>query len=120
MSQRFAKEERLKSKQDLARLFEEGTFVRKRFLALKSYQTKEKGQHQIAFSVPKRRFPRAVDRNRIKRRLLEAYRLNKDKLGLPTEYKMQLILIYNSSAEHNYQEIEKTLLKLFAESNNLS
>jgi ribonuclease P protein component len=32
---------------------------------------------QAAFSVPKRNFKRAVDRNRIKRLMKEVYRLNK-------------------------------------------
>ena len=35
---------------------------------------------QVAFSVPKRNFPRAVDRNRIKRQLRECYREHKNKL----------------------------------------
>jgi ribonuclease P protein component len=34
---------------------------------------------QIAFAVPKRHLPRAVDRNLARRRMREAYRLNKDR-----------------------------------------
>jgi ribonuclease P protein component len=34
---------------------------------------------QVAFSVPKKRFKKAVERNRIKRLMREAYRLNKPK-----------------------------------------
>ncbi|MFM2135280.1 MAG: hypothetical protein RL021_680 [Bacteroidota bacterium] len=35
---------------------------------------------QVAFSVPKRNFRRAVDRNRIKRLMRESYRQNKNEL----------------------------------------
>ncbi len=35
---------------------------------------------QIAFSVPKRNFKKAVDRNRMKRLMREVYRKNKDEL----------------------------------------
>src|ERR1700712_260756 len=35
---------------------------------------------QILFSVPKKNFKKAVDRNNIKRKLKEAYRLNKSKI----------------------------------------
>ena len=36
--------------------------------------------NEVLFSVPKRLFKRAVDRNKVKRRLREAYRLNKSEL----------------------------------------
>lgn len=35
---------------------------------------------QVAFAVPKKNFPRAVDRNRIKRQMRECYREHKMKL----------------------------------------
>lgn len=120
MRHSFARSERLKSKESISTLFKEGEFIRKKFLALKFLPTDDGLPHKIAFSVPKRRFAKAVDRNRLKRRLLEAYRLNK---GLLTNFEGQalhLILIYNTSQEYDFHEIEATLKKLLAELNNLS
>ena len=40
-------------------------------------------QVQVLFSVPKRRFPLAVHRNLLKRRMRESYRLQKGELRYP-------------------------------------
>jgi ribonuclease P protein component len=120
MANSFARNERLKSKQDISDLFKEGKFIRKSFLALKFLPAAEAGVNKIAFSVPKRRYPKAVDRNRIKRRMLEAYRLNKSMVTGVEGANLHFILIYNSSREFDFLEIQKTLRQLFAELNNHS
>jgi ribonuclease P protein component len=120
MANNFARNERLKSKQDISDLFKEGKFIRKKFLALKFLPSNKSGVNQIAFSVPKRRFPKAVDRNRIKRRMLEAYRLNKSLVLASEGTNWHFILIYNTSKEYDFLEIQKILEQLFAELNNHS
>lgn len=50
---------------------------------------------QILISVPKKRFKHAVDRNRIKRLVREAYRLNKQLLCPPQPLNIAFIYIDN-------------------------
>ena len=75
----FPKKEKLKSKKLIEQLFSEGKSVTAfplRLIYLKTpliYDVKA----QTGVSVSKRHFKRAVDRNRIKRLMREAYRLNK-------------------------------------------
>jgi ribonuclease P protein component len=75
----FKKEERLCNKKLIDELFHSGSsFLCYPFKA--SWQFIDAPQSfpvQVLFAVSKKRFKRAVDRNLIKRRMREAYRLNK-------------------------------------------
>jgi ribonuclease P protein component len=75
----FKKEERLCNKKLIDTLFHNGSsFLCYPFKA--SWLFVDEPQQfpvQILFSVSKKRFKRAVDRNLLKRRMREAYRLNK-------------------------------------------
>src|SRR6185312_5168861 len=75
----FKKEERLCNKRLIDSLFHNGSSFLCYPLKV-SWLTAEDIQPfpaQVLFSVPKKRFKRAVDRNLIKRRVREAYRLHK-------------------------------------------
>ena len=65
---------RLKSKRTIERLFSEGTHFEKRPLKLVCDKQKGNGL-ALGFGVSKRLFPRAVDRNKIKRLMREQYRI---------------------------------------------
>lgn len=65
--------------------------------------------HQALFSVPKRNFKRAVDRNKLKRRMREAYRLNKGRLPpMPTR---KLAFVYIGTELATFDTIQKSLLR---------
>ncbi|HOZ86912.1 MAG TPA: ribonuclease P protein component [Bacteroidia bacterium] len=70
---------------------------------------------QVMFVVPKRNFKKAHDRNTIRRRMREAYRLAKnsfyDKLKLQNK-KLLVALIYTGKKEENYAVIETAVLKV--------
>ncbi|WP_207436285.1 ribonuclease P protein component [Sabulibacter ruber] len=79
LSHRFPKEERLRSKKLIDQLFREGSSFNLyplRFVALHVPEPSDVPV-QVLVSVSKRNFKKAVDRNRIKRQMREAYRLHK-------------------------------------------
>ncbi len=68
----------------------------------------------MAVSVPKRLFKKAVDRNLLKRRIREAYRLNKTDLCdlvLRKDLKLILLIQYKYRAIADYHVIEEAVLK---------
>ena len=78
----FKKEERLCSKKHLDLLFKNGSsFLLYPFrISFLSVSETHKYPVQVVVNVAKKRFKRAVDRNLIKRRIKEAYRLQKQEL----------------------------------------
>lgn len=67
----------------------------------------------MGVSVPKRLFKKAVDRNLLKRRIREAYRLNKKdlhELVLHKDLKLILLIQYKHREIADYHSIEEALL----------
>jgi ribonuclease P protein component len=117
----FKKEERLCNKRLIESLFQNGSsFLCYPFKV--SWLLSEESQPfpvQILFSVPKKRFKRAADRNLIKRRMREAYRLHKqqylyDKLN-DAGKKIILSLGYVGKVIAPYELAEKKMLKLLTQ-----
>lgn len=76
---------------------------------------------QVAFAVPKRKFKLAVTRNRIKRQIREAYRIQKQEVLTNNGKKFALLFLYIGSDMPNYNTLEKsvkTLLKNLQDENN--
>lgn len=115
VKQTFTKEERLSSKKIIEELSQKGnSFTESPFkmIWLKiALQTKYPAQ--IVFGVPKRNFKKAVDRNKIRRRIKEAYRKNKHifyNFLKEKDLQCALMLVYIAKTEVEYKEIESKII----------
>lgn len=96
MSRSFNKHEKLKSEKAISDLFMNGQTITLYPLRLiyKIQSDSVDSKTKTAVSVSKRNFKRAVDRNRIKRLLREAYRLNKSHFFNNTNNEYALMILY--------------------------
>ncbi len=111
----LGKNQKLKSRKAIAQLFIEGQSV-KSFPIKMIYlpiSEQENTETKVAFSVPKRNFKLAVDRNRVKRLLREAYRLHQYEFFDENSQHYHIMFIYMSNKMPTYFEVESKLNKLF-------
>lgn len=107
----FPKAEKLTGKKKIEELFQNGSSIFLHPFLLKFNSTDE-AVHRILIAVPKKKIKRAVDRNLIKRRIREAYRLNKHVVyGEPARF-YHVGLIYQDTKALAYTEIEEKLVIL--------
>ena len=115
MSASYPKKEKLKSKKLIEQMFEEGQSVSAFPLRLVYLQTTfdEDIIAKTGVSVSKRNFKTAVDRNRIKRLLREAYRLNKAVYfnNITTQY--AFMILYIGKDKPTLAQVESRMKHLF-------
>lgn len=108
----FPKEERLYKKKLIQELFENGSSFYLYPFKVLWLPHAEIDRHQVLVSVSKRKFKKAVTRNLIKRRVKEAYRLNKHQNNF-SEFKPSALIayIYTGKEVHDFTMIESKLKK---------
>lgn len=112
---KFNKEERLCSKKSLDLLFKNGSSFLLYPFRITYFFVAEPHQYpaQIVINVAKKRYKRAVDRNLIKRRTREAYRLQKELQLYPFLVAHQDLLLlslqYVGKEKYDYGFFEKKL-----------
>ncbi len=112
MNETLPKPLKLKSKKLIGSLFENGSSV-KAFPLLLVYKnvTEIDVAFQVGFSVSKRNFKHAVDRNRIKRLLREYFRKNKYILSKENN-QFLFMFIFIGKTMPTYEDVSKAMDKI--------
>lgn len=117
MSQRFRfpKTERLKSRKQIDALFAEGkAFSVFPVRTVYHFSTAEDGSLQVGVTASKKYFKKAVDRNRIKRLLREAYRLQKEELVLQVKGQSKnghVFFVYTDKTIADFETVKAAMAK---------
>jgi len=111
----LGKDEKLKSRKLIEHLFAEGKRVKSFPLQLIYLQISHDSEFpvKVGFSVPKKVVKLAVDRNRIKRMMREAYRLNKYLISENIKEPYIFMFIYTAKEEPKYADLVEILKKVF-------
>ena len=119
MALTFRKQERMVSQRLIDDLFGGGNSRSVAAFPLRAvYKLRERGAHetplQMLVSVPKKHFHHAVDRNRVKRQVREAWRLHKPLLAEAVASDKQLLVafIWQSGQQLSTQEVETRVVSI--------
>jgi len=116
MRNTFGKNERLKNKIAIANLYEKGRHINQ--YPIKIVWKVEKAQDsndfpaKVVLSVSKKKFKKAVDRNRVKRLLKETYRVNKNELVSAlkdSNLELHFFLVYLDKNLPEYHALENKI-----------
>lgn len=114
MSQRFPRKEKLKSPIRITELFQKGKKLNAYPLRVYLLENPdpEASRYRAAVSVPKRKFSKAVDRNRVKRLMRESYRTQKLNLFNTTQGNYDLLFLYLGKALPTQQMLDDCMKRL--------
>lgn len=102
----FSKEEKLCSEKDIDLVYKTGQSFLSHPVVIYHLPMPGISLSKVLVSVSKRKFKKAVDRNLLKRRMREAYRLNKSILSS----KSFLAFVYVGNEPATFQTIEKAII----------
>lgn len=88
-------------------------FPIKCFYELRS-RTSTESDIRVAMLVSKRRFKHAVDRNRVKRLLREAFRLHCNQLSIPQNVALDLCWMFIGKGLPDFKQVESAAESIFA------
>lgn len=113
-SQRLPKRARLKSTKSISYLFAEGKSVAKFPLrmvwVIQSDGSPIPEKSKMAVSVPKKKIKKAVHRNLLKRRMREAWRMNRNPIIIPEKnYTIEVLFIYYGPTVIDFKAIQRSM-----------
>lgn len=114
---KFGKEYKLCSKITIEDIFQKGSTIKEFPFVLRYLETELNSSvpFQVVISAPKKKFKRAVDRNRIKRLCKEVIRLNKASLESfcrDNDKQLALFLIFSNNEEMSFKLMNHKIQKL--------
>lgn len=110
----YPKSDKLKSTKQIDTLFQAGkSFAVFPVRAVYAIKSSEAAGIQVAVTVGKKQFKRAVHRNRVKRLLRECYRLEQQRLRGTTNVSLQLMLLYQTNEILEFEKLRLLICKLF-------
>jgi ribonuclease P protein component len=114
MRNTLGKQERLKSKKLIEKLYAEGDSVKTFPLRMMYVQTAHTSDFpcQVGVSVAKRNYKLAVDRNRLKRLMRETYRLQKQIVYKNLDEPYVFMISYIGREEIKYEDLYLKMEKL--------
>ncbi len=110
----FSKDERITNKKVIQKLFESGKKISLSPFIVKYIFEKNERQNKVLISVSKSKIKSSVKRNLLKRRIREAFRLNKN---LIKGFGYSFAFVYSSTKLLTYNEINKSLIELLKKIN---